>query len=30
VFRLERVSIHDWYLFEARDVEVSGSIALIG
>lgn len=30
MFRLERVSIHGWYLFEARDIEVSGSITLIG
>lgn len=30
MFQLERVSIHDWYLLEGRDIEVTGSVALIG
>lgn len=30
MFQLERVSIHNWYILEDRDIEVSGSVALIG
>ena len=30
MFQLERVSLHDWYLLEGTDIEVSGSVALLG
>lgn len=30
MFQLERVSLHNWYLLEGEDIEVSGSVALLG
>jgi uncharacterized protein YPO0396 len=30
VFQLERISLHEWYLFEAEDIEIRGATAVLG
>lgn len=30
MFELARISLHNWYLLEGRDLEVAGSVALVG